>query len=70
MFSPTPLALLGPQVQGTAGSKAGAEVRAHKAVLAARSPVFQRLFLSDMAESRTSTVAVDFPAAVMELVLK
>lgn len=48
----------------------GRVLHAHKAVLAARSPVFQRLFLSDMAESRTSTVAVEFPAAVMDRVLR
>lgn len=61
------------QVQGGSKSKSaggGVDLRAHKAVLAARSPVFQRLFMSDMAESRTSTVAVDFPAPVIEHVLR
>ncbi|XP_052132606.1 uncharacterized protein LOC113209465 [Frankliniella occidentalis] len=52
------------------GAKAKVDLRAHKAVLAARSPVFQRLLMSDMVESRTSTVAVDFPAPIMELVLR
>ena len=58
------------KVKGKTHQQQHHEVRAHKAVLAARSPVFQRLFLSDMAESRTSTVAVDFPAAVMDRVLR
>lgn len=57
------------QVHGDKASKS-TDIRAHKAVLAARSPFFQRLFMSDMAESRTSSVAVDFPAAVMEHVLR
>lgn len=57
------------QVQGDKASK-GTDIRAHKAVLAARSPFFQRLFMSDMSESRTSTVSVDFSAAVMEHVLR
>lgn len=46
------------------------DIRAHKAVLAARSPYFKRLFTSGMSESLTNTVPVDFPAAVMKQVLR
>ncbi|KAK3913831.1 Protein maternal effect lethal 26 [Frankliniella fusca] len=71
MLSDVVLQAQGNQQGGVSGDKASrVELRAHKAVLVARSPVFQRLLMSDMVESRTSTVAVDFPAHIMELVLR
>ncbi|XP_034251276.1 kelch-like protein 1 isoform X2 [Thrips palmi] len=45
------------------------EFRAHKAVLSARSSVFQCLFTTDMAECRTATVPVNFSVEVTERIL-